>query len=63
MFKEIFELAPSFTDTSIIILGFKFNLIEVACFMLFIGAMGKSAQLFSILGYPMLWKDLLPFLL
>ncbi len=46
MFKEIFELAPSFTDTSISLFGFELNLIELACFMLFIGAMGKSAQLF-----------------
>ena len=46
MFKEIFELAPSFTDTIIPIFGFEFNLIEIACFMLFVGAMGKSAQLF-----------------
>ena len=46
MFERIFELAPSMMDVSIFVFDNKLNVIELSCFLLFIGAMGKSAQLF-----------------
>ncbi len=46
MFERIFELAPSMMDVSIVFFDNKLNVIELSCFLLFIGAMGKSAQLF-----------------
>ena len=46
MFERIFELAPSMMDVSIVVFNNKLNVIELSCFLLFIGAMGKSAQLF-----------------
>jgi NADH-quinone oxidoreductase subunit L len=46
MFERIFELAPSMMDVSIVVFDNKLNVIELSCFLLFIGAMGKSAQLF-----------------
>ena len=46
MFERIFELAPSMMDVSVVVLDNKLNVIELSCFLLFIGAMGKSAQLF-----------------
>ena len=46
MFERIFELAPSMIDENIVVFDNKLNVIELSCFLLFIGAMGKSAQLF-----------------
>ena len=46
MFERIFELAPSMMDVSIVVFDNKLKVIELSCFLLFIGAMGKSAQLF-----------------
>ncbi len=46
MFDKIFELSPSKMDTHINLFNLNVNLIEMSCFLLFIGAMGKSAQLF-----------------
>ena len=46
MFERIFELAPSMMDLNIQVFENKINVIELSCFLLFIGAMGKSAQLF-----------------
>jgi len=46
MFERIFELAPSIIDENIVVFDNKLNVIELSCFLLFIGAMGKSAQLF-----------------
>ena len=45
-FDRIFQLAPSFVDVNATIFNLEFNVLEFSCFMLFIGAMGKSAQLF-----------------
>ena len=45
-YNEVFELTPSLADKNVILLGIEFNLITLICFMLFIGAMGKSAQIF-----------------
>ena len=46
MFERIFELAPSMMDANIEAFKYKLNVIELSCFLLFIGAMGKSAKLF-----------------
>ena len=55
-FDEVFELTPQLVDKNILFLGFELNLITLICLMLFFGAMGKSAQIFYILGCQMLWK-------
>ena len=44
-FDEIFHNVDSLSKTSIIIFGLNFNSIELISILLFIGAMGKSAQL------------------
>ena len=43
-YNEVFQLTPSLADKEIIFLGIQFNLITLICLMLFVGAMGKSAQ-------------------
>ena len=45
-FNEVFDLIPSLSDKEIFFFGLEFNLITLICFMLFFGAMGKSAQIF-----------------
>tara|TARA_B100001123_G_scaffold328349_1_gene369510 strand:+ start:4385 stop:6292 length:1908 start_codon:yes stop_codon:yes gene_type:complete len=45
-YNEVFELTPQMIDKQIIFLGIQFNLITLICLLLFIGAMGKSAQIF-----------------
>jgi len=45
-FNEVFQETPSLINKELIILGVKFNLITLISVMLFIGAMGKSAQIF-----------------
>ena len=44
-FDVIFNDASSFKDSTFIFLGFNVPTIDTLCFLLFIGAMGKSAQL------------------
>ena len=44
-FSVIFDNAESFKDHSIQFIGLNFSTIDLLCFLLFIGAMGKSAQL------------------
>ena len=44
-FDEIFKLAPAMADTQIMFLGFSVPALELVSILLFIGAMGKSAQL------------------
>ncbi|MBL9029790.1 MAG: NADH-quinone oxidoreductase subunit L [Caedimonas sp.] len=44
-FKEIFALAPSRSGLGFSFWGYSFSCIEVICFLLFTGAMGKSAQI------------------
>ncbi len=44
-FDDIFSKASDFSNTSIVFLGFELRALEVAAILLFIGAMGKSAQL------------------
>ena len=44
-YNEVFQLTSSLTQKEIIFLGLELNLITLICIMLFIGAMGKSAQI------------------
>ncbi|MEZ5669182.1 MAG: NADH-quinone oxidoreductase subunit L [Alphaproteobacteria bacterium] len=44
-FTEIFERAPEFADASFTFLGAEVHAMTALCVLLFIGAMGKSAQL------------------
>ena len=41
----VFASAPLIADVSFNFLGMQLNALELACFLLFVGAMGKSAQL------------------
>tara|TARA_B100001175_G_scaffold317548_1_gene334913 strand:- start:630 stop:2543 length:1914 start_codon:yes stop_codon:yes gene_type:complete len=45
-YDEVFLKIPDFIDHHIVFLGFTFNSITSICILLFIGAMGKSAQFF-----------------
>ncbi len=44
-FSTVFALAPAFIDKTINFVGFDINIISLICILLFIGAMGKSAQI------------------
>ena len=44
-FNVIFDNAENFKDHTIHFIGLNFSTIDLLCFLLFIGAMGKSAQL------------------
>tara|TARA_Y100000590_G_scaffold222130_1_gene251445 strand:- start:785 stop:2695 length:1911 start_codon:yes stop_codon:yes gene_type:complete len=45
-YEEVFQSVPAFASKQINFLGIDANLITVICLFLFLGAMGKSAQLF-----------------
>ncbi len=45
-YSEVFNLVPKIIEKKIIFLGFNINSIDLICLLLFIGAMGKSAQIF-----------------
>jgi len=45
-YSEVFDLIPSIVDQELSFLGLKINTINLICVLLFIGAMGKSAQIF-----------------
>ncbi len=45
-YSEVFEQIPTITDKNLIFLGIEINAIDLICLLLFIGAMGKSAQIF-----------------
>ncbi len=45
-YKEVFNLIPTLISEKINFLGFNFVVIDLICILLFIGAMGKSAQIF-----------------
>ena len=45
-YDEVFDLVPSIIDKEVTFLGVKLNAINLICILLFIGAMGKSAQIF-----------------
>ena len=44
-FGEVFQQTPLMIKEKIIFLGFEFNIITLICLLLFLGAMGKSAQI------------------
>ncbi len=45
-YSEVFEQIPTIVDKKLIFLGIEFDSIDLICLLLFIGAMGKSAQIF-----------------
>ena len=44
-YNEVFQQTPLLIQKEIIFLGIEFNLITLICLLLFLGAMGKSAQI------------------
>ncbi len=44
-YTTVFALAPSFYKSQIIFLGFEFDTLTTICILLFVGAVGKSAQI------------------
>ena len=44
-YSEVFELIPTIIDKNLIFLGIRSKCIDLICLLLFIGAMGKSAQI------------------
>jgi NADH-quinone oxidoreductase subunit L len=44
-YNEVFQLTPNFVNKEIDFIGIELNLITLICIMLFIGSMGKSAQI------------------
>ena len=45
-YTEVFQQIPKFTEEDIFFLGISLNIVDLICILLFIGAMGKSAQIF-----------------
>ena len=45
-YSEVFEQIPTIIDKKLTFLGIELNAIDLICLLLFIGAMGKSAQIF-----------------
>ena len=44
-YTEVFELIPTIVDKNLLFLGININTIDLICLLLFVGAMGKSAQI------------------
>jgi NADH:ubiquinone oxidoreductase subunit 5 (subunit L)/multisubunit Na+/H+ antiporter MnhA subunit len=44
-YTTVFALAPSFYQSSIVFLNLEFDTLTVICILLFVGAVGKSAQI------------------
>jgi len=44
-YNEVFQQTPALIQKEVVFLGIEFNLITLICLLLFIGAMGKSAQI------------------
>ena len=45
-YSEVFEQIPTIIEKKLVFLGIEVNSIDLICLLLFIGAMGKSAQIF-----------------
>ena len=45
-YSEVFEQIPTIVNKNLVFLGIEVNAINLICLLLFIGAMGKSAQIF-----------------
>ncbi len=43
-YDEVFLQIPQITDKNLSFIGFNFNAVDLICILLFVGAMGKSAQ-------------------
>lgn len=43
-YATVFALSPFFLEKQILIFSYNFKIINVICFLLFIGSVGKSAQ-------------------
>ena len=44
-YNEVFQQVPKFTEEEILLLGVSLKIVDLICVLLFIGAMGKSAQI------------------
>ena len=44
-YEEVFQQIPKITEKEVVFLGMSLNTIDLICILLFIGAMGKSAQI------------------
>ena len=44
-YSEVFEQIPNITEKNLVFLGIEINAIDLICLLLFVGAMGKSAQI------------------
>ncbi len=44
-YSEVFELIPTIIEKNLVFLGIEVNAIDLICLLLFVGAMGKSAQI------------------
>ena len=44
-YSEVFELIPTIREKNLVFLGVEVNAIDLICLLLFVGAMGKSAQI------------------
>jgi NADH-quinone oxidoreductase subunit L len=44
-YSEVFELIPTIIEKKLMFLGIEVNAIDLICLLLFVGAMGKSAQI------------------
>ena len=56
-YNEVFQLVPNILNKEISFLGLNVNSINLICVLLFIGAMGKSAQLFLHTWLPDAMED------
>ena len=45
-YSEVFQIIPQIVDKELLFLGINIKAIDLICILLFIGAMGKSAQIF-----------------
>ena len=45
-YEEVFNQSSLYVDSKVNFLGLELNVVNLICFLLFIGAMGKSAQIF-----------------
>ena len=45
-YNEVFQKIPEIVDKELVFIGININAVDLICLLLFIGAMGKSAQIF-----------------